>query len=159
MKNNYIYGIIVVCIIILCAVASILTRNEIYNNILTGYWKSDTDFLEKNNISLFSIAIGPPVKSSRHIYILMNDMNNNVIINDNNTMKLTSKSWDPFSRKKLYNVSFENEIEDDVMPRALSMIFEPQNGFFTLYDKDIVYAEMYKDNELSDLEIEKNNNE
>lgn len=155
MTNTYIYGIIIICILVLCILINAISKNDIYSDLLTGYWKSDTDFLEKNNISFFSMAIGPCTGSSRNVYMVMKDANNNTILNEDNIMIIKTsifQSHNIFFRKKIYDISFDHDIGDDVIPSKLNMIFEPVTGFLTMYDEDIVYAEMYKDNELSDLE-------
>ena len=133
--------------------------NTIQEDILTGFWKSNSEFLDKNNIAVFSMAISPIKNSTRSVYIVMKDNNNNTIINEPNDIILTKSylqtlSFNTTSVK--YTVQFEHAISSDnkiIIPQELNMIYEPVSGFFTMFVDDIVYIEMYKDNELSDLEV------
>jgi len=162
MEAMYGYGIVIVCMLILLAITVMFVQNNIFNNILKGYWKSDANFLKKNNISLFEMAIGPYQSSSCSVYMIMKDNNNGVILNETNEITMVSKIFNPFSRQRKYNILFNHNVGnnnesndisfDDIMPLKLNMIFDPIAGFLTLYDGDTVYAEMYRDNELSDID-------
>ena len=140
--------------------------NMMHDDILTGYWKSDKDFLDKNNISVFTMAMSPSKNSTRNIYIVMKDNNNKIIINELNTITLTknlSSMLSSFysSSKIKYYVNFEHSISNKsgeiIIPQELNMIYEPISGFLTMYNNNIVYVQMYKDNELSDIEIDEIN--
>lgn len=153
----YSYGALIICMIILFYV--LMRMNTIQEDILTGFWKSNSEFLDKNNISVFSMAISPLKNSTRSVYIVMKDNINNTIINEPNDIIMTKSYLQiPFNVTRIeYTVRFEHAIvsgiDEVIIPQELNMIYEPISGFFTMFVDDIVYIEMYKDNELSDLEV------
>ena len=158
------YGILIICLIVLFYM--LIQINTIQDDILTGFWKSNSEFLDKNDIAVFSMAISPIKNSTRSVYIVMKDNNNNTIINEPNNIILTKSYSQLLSFNTTcvkYAIRFEHAISgmdnNIVIPQELNMIYEPKSGFFTMFIDDIVYIEMYKDNELSDLEVIDNNRE
>lgn len=148
--------LVVVTIVILWCMSTM--KEEFSSDILSGYWEANDEFLDKNDISKFAMAIGSNDSSvlhnNRNIYIVMLDRNGDILINENSNMKLTS-NWsniNPFNKKIKYKVKLD--IPSDVIPSDLNMIYEPTSGFISLYDDDTIYAELYRNNILSDLEVQ-----
>lgn len=151
--DKYYLGIcIVLIILILWYMCSI--NKGFSDTILTGFWVANDSFLQNNNISNFNMAIGPVNSGKRTVYIVMQDLNSNIIVNENNTMKLKStwSSSSPSCKKIKYTIVLDNATT--VMPQSLQMIYDVTSGFITLYDSETIYAELYKDNILSDMKTE-----
>lgn len=155
----YILGIVIILILLIWYILYSL-RQSYVNNILTGCFEANNDFLEKNNISKFTIAISPSINSSRFIYIVMLDVDEKILINEENKMILKTWNINPFSKKIQYKVILDHTIANNAIPQYMTMIYEPTSGFITLYDNDIVYAELYRNNIYSDLDggCNQNNN-
>ncbi len=154
MNLYYLGAIIIIILILLWFVMTI--KSGFSNNILTGYWQAPDDFLEKNSISRFDMAISKPDGSTRDIYIIMQDLKGNMLVNEKGTIKL-NKTWsssNPWGKKIKYNAKLV--IESEGIPSDLEMIYDPIAGFITLYSDDTIYAELYRNNMLSDLDIKDN---
>ncbi len=155
----YIVGFIFLIILLFLWVMSNV-KEGYSSDILTGYWEANDEFLEKNNISKFAMAIGPNENSKRIVYIVIQDLNGKILINDKNEMMLTSKwaSLSPFgvcNKKVKYSVKLDTD--SSIIPEKLDMIYDITSGFISLYNQDTIYAELYKNNMLSDLDIEHDN--
>lgn len=163
MSNNptfYIVGFIIVIILLFLWFMSSV-KEGFSSDILTGYWEANDEFLEKNNISKFAMAIGPNENSKRAVYIVIQDLNENILINDSNKMKLTS-TWSSLSPFGVYNTKVKYSVKltsSSIIPEKLDMIYDVTSGFISLYDQDTIYAELYKNNMLSDLDIERDDDD
>jgi len=149
----YAAGVILLIILLLLWYISSV-KEGLGHDILTGYWEANDDFLEKNNISKFAMAIGPEENSKRTVYLVVQDLDGKTLINGTNAMVLKSK-WSNLSstRGLKYNVALDTETS--IIPQKLDMIYDISSGFISLYDKDTIYAELYKNNMLSDLDTDK----
>ncbi len=152
--DKYYLGICIIILIILVLWYMYSIKDGFSDNILTGFWVANDSFLQKNNISNFNMAIGPRDGDKRTVYIVMQDLNGNTIANENNTMTLKStwSSSSPSCKKIKYTMTLDNATT--VMPQSLQMIYDVTSGFITLYDDKIIYAELYKNNMLSDMKTE-----
>ena len=164
MATNLTFYIVCFIIVIILLVLWIMSsvKEGFSSDILTGYWEANDEFLEKNNISKFAMAIGPNENSKRIVYIIMQDLNGKILINDKKEMQLTSK-WSSLSPFGVYNKKVKYSVKMDtnssIIPEKLDMIYDITAGFISLYDQDTIYAELYKNNMLSDLDIEHNDSD
>ena len=129
-------GIIVVLLIVLVWYLLYSVKQGYVKDILTGCFEANSDFLEKGNISKFNIAISPERNSYRYIYIIMLDLQGDILINEDNRMKLNTRDMNPFTKKIKYIVTLDKDIADGAIPKNMNMIYEPTN-------KSIVYIRLF----------------
>jgi hypothetical protein len=153
MSGFYI-GIIIV-IIILCAsqIYSVAT-SRISNQMLTGFWEADKSFCREAGLSMFSIYMGDSDFSGvRPCYVLAVQDDDTIILNEPTTISL-SKPWfgifsyslDPIE----YNIAF-TDIKSEFFPDVQQMSYYVMSNKIILYKKDTVFAVLYKNPVLSEL--------
>lgn len=119
-----------------------------------GYWVADdTAFTDKADIKSMMLYIGDKTKTSpfswkttRECYIVIAPN----VANQGFSMKY-SRAWN--SNKNIYEIIPELTFDDDddVLPSLAKWHFDIVKGILTITKDDVVYAKLYKQNELSDI--------
>jgi hypothetical protein len=154
MTHYYYIGIVIV-IIILCSYQIYgLAMRQISNQMMTGFWEADKSFCNESGLSMFSIYIGEQdYRDVRPCYVLAIQDDDTIILNEPTTIIL-SKPWSGILSHNLdpieYNVSFA-DIKSDFFPRDQQMSYYVATNKLILYKKDTVFAVLYKNPILSEI--------
>lgn len=142
-------------IIILCSYQIYgFSMNQISNQMITGFWEADKSFCNESGLSMFSIYIGErDYRGGRPCYVLAIQDDDTIILNEPTTITL-SKPWlgilshnlDPIE----YNVSFA-DVKSEFFPRDQQMSYYVATNKIILYKKDTVFAVLYKNPVLSEI--------
>jgi hypothetical protein len=152
--NKFYIGIVII-ITILCSYQIYgIATNRISDQLLTGFWEADKSFCDESGLSMFSIYIGDSENScTRTCYVLAIQDDDTIILNEPSTITyfkpwsgLLSSNLDPIE----YNVSF-SDIKSEFFPSHQKMSYYVTTSKIILYKKDIVFAVLYKNPVLSEL--------
>jgi hypothetical protein len=108
---------------------------------MAGYWIGVPSFLESADLGSIKLFIAP--KSNSAGYLIMTNKNNEFIFNDVITLHFLKKE-----------VEIKNVSDSFPMPKKMKYKFSIHNGSLLLYDKQEIYAMLYKDNLASSFAIE-----
>jgi hypothetical protein len=153
MSGFYI-GIVIV-IIILCSYQIYgMATTRISNQLLTGFWEADKSFCNESGLSMFSIYMGDSdFRGARPCYVLAVQDDDTIILNEPTTITF-SKSWSGILSQNLnpveYNISF-SDIKSEFFPPQQQMSYYVTTSKIILYKKDVVFAVLYKNPVLSEL--------
>jgi hypothetical protein len=117
-----------------------------YKVDLTGLWTADSEFLKRSGLSSFSIYIGEPLSGvfrkhhGGYIYAMSES---GVTLEDNRVDMWIRKCIIPHR----FNVKFEGLT---MFPKDVKFRFDSRRNHITIYSGTTVYAELYRDNILSD---------
>lgn len=144
---------ILIFVIILWFVVNARCTSAMYNNLLSGFWKADSDFLNEAELSSFVIYFAPPNwKGDRACYILA-EKNDELVINEPCSVKLSESweigNWSTELNTKAYTVTF-GDLETNDFPKKQNMIFNPNSGKIVLSKADTIYGVFFKDSYLTD---------
>lgn len=133
---------------------------SITNQMLTGFWEADKSFSREAGLSVFSFYLGDPdVYGHRPCYILVVDDEETIIMNEPTTGALSQQwgslqNWNIFNdlNPKEYDLKFK-KLESDFFPSTMCLSYYPTTGKIILYNKETVYAVLYKNPVLSEISV------
>jgi hypothetical protein len=151
---GYYIGIVIVIIILCSYQIYALAISRISNQMMTGFWEADKSFCNESGLSMFSIYMGDQDYSGvRPCYVLAIQDDDTIILNEPTTITI-SKPWSGILSQNLdpieYNVSFA-DIKSEFFPRDQQMSYYVTSNKITLYKKDTVFAVLYKNPVLSEI--------
>jgi hypothetical protein len=127
--------------------------------MMRGFWKADMEFCKNADLEFFMMYLGSNVSyagNTRYGYMLAKNEDGIIL---NNPIKIsfgTAFSLNPFMTfSKKYNASIdwqETEHNEDTFPSDVTVMYYPSHNKLVFYDKDTVYAILYKDAVLSCVE-------
>lgn len=150
---------VIVGLILLVAVIFNSRSNE--DCMLKGFWRSGSAFLRRTELKLLLLCLGDSESnwwqlhsSSRSGYMLMvND--SGILINTPIKLHLSSgKSLNPkLADERDYDIEIDWGVGGpyEFFPSMQSMKYYPELGKLVFYLNDKVYAEFYRDNEITDV--------
>jgi len=148
-------GLIVLIILFLTVIYAFGHRYT-ERSLLTGFWHADPSFCEDAGIDSLVFYFGEPNFTGSKLsgYVLMTS-EDGILINNPVDFTLSSGySVAPYVKKeKTHTLTidwFESE-GYDFFPSVQTMTFYPELGKIILYDRDQVYAILYKNNIMSDV--------
>lgn len=148
--------IIIICLILIFYYFILLScTNKISNELITGFWKCDSEFLMDADLSSFLLYLSPKKNGSkeRACYLLA-EQDSELILNEpcsaNISKDLKLSNWNFWSNSPLkYNIEFK-DLEDENFPNKQKMTFYPKIGKLILSKDDVIYGIFYKDSYLTD---------
>lgn len=149
---NIILGaIILIQLIIIIWLAVKGTNDNSNTTFMYGYWVADTAFVESSGISSMLLFIGDETKhsdsknnNSRNAYLVINnDITNQHIILDYSVTPVDNTRF-----KCLTNIIF-SEPTDQIPDSDVWFDFNIHKGTLRIYKDDVLYASMYKDNDVT----------
>ena len=161
---NYINFLSIILFILIIIIFYLVTRLNVFNKLINGFYEADISFCEESGVDAFCIYFDEDVSfsGSRACYILVKK-NDNIIINEPTTAKLTLKwtelsNWSSDTTVKYFNVEFDDISDDidEVFPRNQTIRFYPNFGKIVLFKDDIITACLYKNGINSELKSLKN---
>jgi hypothetical protein len=129
--------IFIICLILTIIIIVYITRKDDY---ISGFWIISDQFKEESGLENFIIYISPELNKG---YIILK-ANNKILYNDNINLKI-SKSY----------IQIEEEIPN--IPNKLVFDIDKNKGKLTIKENSILYGVFYKDNQMSELTVIKNN--
>ena len=129
--------IFIICLILTIIIIVYITRRDDY---ISGFWIISDQFKEESGLENFIIYISPELNKG---YIILK-ANNKILYNDNVNLKI-SKSY----------IQIEEEIPN--IPNKLVFDIDKNKGKLTIKENSILYGVFYKDNQMSELTVIKNN--
>lgn len=142
----------VILIVVVYYVIVIKCNSDMYDSLITGFWKGDNDFLRESGLSSFLLYLAPPEKGLRACYLLA-EKDEELVINEpcSSSIKQTWKlgNWSPGLGSKTYEIQFY-DLETEDFPEKQTMTFYPKTGKMILSKNDTVYGVYYKDAYLTD---------
>lgn len=129
--------IFIICLILIIIIIVYITRKDDY---ISGFWIISDQFKEESGLENFIIYISPELNKG---YIILK-ANNKILYNDNVNLKI-SKSY----------IQIEEEIPN--IPNKLVFDIDKNKGKLTIKENSILYGVFYKDNQMSELTVIKNN--
>ena len=129
--------IFIICLILTIIIIVYITRKDDY---ISGFWIISDQFKEESGLENFIIYISPELNKG---YIILK-ANNKILYNDNVNLKI-SKSY----------IQIEEEIPN--IPNKLVFDIDKNKGKLTIKENSILYGVFYKDNQMSELTVIKNN--
>jgi len=148
--TSTVIGIIIVIIIY---VIVLFTLRRVESNLLSGFWIASADFCVKAQLSLLMIQIGEPTWNGRPGYVLMVREDNNILISSPVDLSFSSmysiKPWMPDCIECEVSIDWIDIEPPEGFPSKQKVYYYPKNGKLVFYDKDTIYAVLYKDNCIS----------
>lgn len=129
--------IFIICLILTIIIIVYITRKDDY---ISGFWIISDQFKEESGLENFIIYISPELNKG---YIILK-ANDKILYNDNVNLKI-SKSY----------IQIEEEIPN--IPNKLVFDIDKNKGKLTIKENSILYGVFYKDNQMSELTVIKNN--
>lgn len=124
-------------------------------NLMNGFWKADNSFCEESELELMIIYFGDSdLLNKRGGYIMIKNSEGFLI---NNPVEFNmSLLINPFADKIEcdLNIDWLGESEYSFFPNIQKMIYYPKKGKIILKDKRQIYAVLYKDHIMSDVNSE-----
>jgi hypothetical protein len=153
-KNIKNTGFAVVLIIVLWFIVNARCASAMNDNLLSGFWKADADFLEDADLSSFVLYFASPDwRGSRACYILA-EKGTELVINEPCSVKLSETwafgNWSTGLNTKSYTILF-SDLETDDFPKKQNMVFNPNSGKIVLSKADTIYGVFFKDAYLTDM--------
>lgn len=155
---NLIQGIgIVILIILFMIILLILNTRNNESTLLSGFWRANAEFCKEAQIDIFLIYIGDSSLFSNTYpgYILVKN-DQGIIIND--PIKINFSSDMDFSpslcdcRNYIIKIDWEdNEEGYEFFPSEQEVFYYPKIGKLVFSAHDQVFAILYKDNSISDI--------
>jgi hypothetical protein len=151
-------GIVVVVILVLIIIIMRITED----NMLKGFWRATDNFCNEAELELFLVYIGDNNSYLGHnrpsFFLAANSdgiiLNNPVDLNFGFSGNI--KPW--FSGCKKYDacIDWHNEPPEDenVFPTEFQIAYYPQNNKLVFYKNDEVLVILWKDSEMSALDVE-----
>ena len=155
--SKIVCGVFIICMIIILY----LTYSYGYNcsdmNNIHGFWNSTAEFNKTAGLHLFSIYIGNKDNGTYSSYILMieDDVDRHILVNEPVHFNLSSGYTNAYGLLSTECREFKmifNDIETTLLPKYLTMRYYPSTCKIILFDDLKVYAVLYKNPELSELE-------
>lgn len=148
-------GIIVICVILYSWMIPIISRKYEAKSSLTGFWEADRDFCNESELKVLSIFIGDPDSSGKlPCYILLIQDDDEVLINERTNINLRPKwcSNNLYDRKAPWEYDITlSKMESSAFALKQSMKHYATANKIIMYKKDTVYAVLYKNPVLSEL--------
>jgi hypothetical protein len=144
---------VVILIIVLWFMVNSRCVSSMNDNLLSGFWKADVDFLDDSELSSFVLYFAPPNWSGNRACYILAEKDGELVINEPCSVKL-SETWELgnlYSRlnTKSYSVSF-SDLETNDFPKKQNMVFNPNSGKIVLSKADVIYGVFFKDSYLTD---------
>jgi hypothetical protein len=165
MNKTILYGLLLVSV--LCIIVNVIKLSRSSNLIqlnINGVWMASESFLRDSQTDMFMLNISDLNDSTtdKNGYIIIKQVDRLLANNDFEVcikpMDMTSDEIKTSAVDKFQKFSFEIKSESDIaaIPKNLTMYLYSV-GKIILFDKDIIFAVLYKDAELSDLDCQNKN--
>jgi len=152
MINSINYYIVIIVILLILLIFSYASKGYIYDKLLSGFYNADTDFCDEAGLDMFCLYINNDIDKSgrRSGYVLMKS-DDNILLNEPTSIKLTRNIQ--FFNKNIihYNIEFEDINNEDVFPRVQLLKFYPMSGKLILSCDDTIYGVFYKSGQDSEI--------
>jgi hypothetical protein len=142
-------AVIVILTLFMCGCQSRVTQ---CGDFLTGFWKADPGWCANAGISNAYATINFfPKKNCGQIYLLMQNLDNQIIDNDSYKFKTSAGIRETaFTNQRTteYKLKFldSNTPANGTFPTLCNLRINITNGIIVLHDGSTVYLELYKDN-------------
>jgi hypothetical protein len=153
LQNHKNTIVVLLSIIVIYYVIVLRCNGSIYNELMTGFWKADGEFLKDAGLTSFLLYLAPTDwKGIRACYLLAVN-GDELVINEpcsvslNQTWKLGN--WSTGFGVKTYDIIFK-DLETDDIPNKLILNFYPKTGKIILSKGDVIYGIFYRDAYLTD---------
>ena len=152
-QNNKNTVFIIILIIVLWIIVNSRCASAINNNLLSGFWKADINFLEEAGLTSFVLYFAPPNWSGDRACYILAEKSNELVINEPCSVKL-SEDWNLSNlsmglNTKYYTALF-SDLDTNEFPKKQNMIFNPNSGKIVLSKADTIYGVFFKDSYLPD---------
>ena len=144
---------LVILVILFIFIIVIFNSRHSEKSLIKGFWSGSTEFCNTSNLELFLIYIGEG-SSERPSYILMKNSDGFII---NNPVRLQingGKSFSPLICECIeYNVTIDwlDNTAPDFFPSEQTIHYYPTIGKMVWSNNDVIYAIIYKNNQISDI--------
>jgi hypothetical protein len=134
-------------------------------NSLQGFWQTNASFNEEAGLYMFTIYIGKKMGCNYPAYLFMisGDDEQTVLINEPTTLNLreSMRSMLGFHDYREFTLNFNDTPElEELLPKTLQLRFYPQTGKIMMVDDKKIYAVLFKNSILSEMErIKEGDNE
>jgi hypothetical protein len=153
-KNNKNVAFVVIFIILLWVIINIRCVSSMNDNLLTGFWKADPDFLDDSDLSSFVLYFAPSDWIGHRACYILAEKEDELVINEPCSVKITeplsSSSLSISLDTKSYTVLF-TDLETEEFPKKQNMVFNPNSGKIILSKGDVIYGVFFKDSYLTDM--------
>lgn len=160
MHSGFLVALITVILFVVIYITCIKMRTSLAYCHIPGFYKSDADFCQSAELKSMHFYLNESDSTFGHTYpgYLLMEANQGIIVNEPVKVKITErwdkpKNWVPFngvSFTKYYTLTFV-DIQSEVLPKQLYMDYDIKTGKIQLYDKEKLWARLYKDNQITEL--------
>ena len=124
-----------------------LTKHKIFDQLVSGFYESDQSFLQESGVDLFCIYIDNEVLNGYRSCYVLAKKDNDIIINEPTSIKLTQKTTDyNVDKPKCFAVKFLDITDEiiEIFPKNQTMKYYPLTGKIILMNRDEVTFVGYK---------------
>ena len=152
LRRTKIAVIIVAIIVILVIVAMPFVRK--YDTMLGGMWVGDPEFLKQSKLSDMQLYISPGNTTARSGWLIMTDDKGEFICNTPIEFEyrypfILSRVWKSMAgvdeMPARISIGVEGGDKAIPFPEKMRMLFSIANGTITLFNKEKMFAFLYKD--------------
>jgi hypothetical protein len=127
-----------------------------YHHYLSGMWVGDPEFLKKSNLKDLQIFLSPKNKAKRNGYIIMVNINNDIILNQPIELQeitpMHNQRWAAYNTNKkikddnfIINYLILSDIDTELFPKNITMMVSMVNGTLVIKSNNNIYALCEKD--------------
>jgi hypothetical protein len=153
-QNNKTTVFVVILIIVFWFVVNTRCASAMNDNLISGFWKADADFLDDADLSSFVLYFAPPDWSGNRACYILAEKGDELVINEPCSVKLSETwafgNWSMGLNTKSYTILF-SDLETDDFPKKQNMVFNPNSGKIVLSKADTIYGVFFKDAYLTDM--------
>jgi hypothetical protein len=122
-------------------------------SLIRGFWEADRSFCDEAGLQLFSMYIGRRKSGVYPCYLLMVDTDDTILINEAACFSLKEPITNMVSTDdcREFYADFTN-LETDLMPCRVILKYYPSTGKIVFSDNDKIYAVLFKNPVLSEME-------
>jgi hypothetical protein len=148
-----VFAVIVIILLIYASYVCGYKKCEI--GMMHGFWQTSAEFNKEAGLQLFTVYIGNCKNGSYPAYLLMveSDDDQTVLINEpvNFTLKETVVCKLKQTTHREFVIRFDS-LESELLPQTMQLKFYPQTGKIIMMDNKKVYAALFKNAILSEME-------
>lgn len=139
---------ILVLVIVIYYVIVSRHNSQLYDEILTGFWKCSSDFLEDAGLTSFVLYLAPPDWRGKRACYLLAEKGGDLVINEPASVCITQNwcagNWSTGFDQKSYTAVFQ-DLETEDFPKKQMMVLYPKTGKLILSKGDTIYGVFFKD--------------
>ena len=146
-----------ILILLFILILLIFNSRSLESSLITGFWKADADFCNNAELELFLVYFGEgsSISSNRPGYIIAQNSTGLIMNNPVNFSLSGGHSIKPglskYREYKVYIDWIDEEGYDDYFPSEQILTYYPDCGKIVFSKDDTVYAVLYKDHVISDI--------